>query len=236
MKKTVLYLLGAILFPGSHCLFAQGSLTLPGPPGPSMVTLTQIEPRTPISSVYNISAPGSYYLTTNITANLVTEVAISINASGVTLDLNGFTISSTGNYSVAAGAGGIELGSGLSDITIRNGHLRGGVTYNSGTGTYSEFGFGDGISYSGTQPVNVHVSGVSVSGCVYYGINLGAGNSTVVDGCTVETVGSYGIEAASVLRSTAYQCGFNAIAGITAIDCYGYALSGTGVTVTQNGR
>src|ERR1039458_5339386 len=73
---------------------AQGSLTPPGAPAPTMLTLSQIEPRTPITSVpYTISIPGSYYLTTNITAT--TSNSIVINTNGVTLDLSGFTIFST---------------------------------------------------------------------------------------------------------------------------------------------
>ena len=206
---------------------AQGSLTPPGAPTPTMLTLNQIQPRIPISAPYNISLPGSYYLTTNIVVNFIQPVAISINASDVTLDLNGFTLSTTANYSASTGAGGIELGSGLSDVTILNGHIRGGVTYSGGT--YSEFGFGDGISYSGTQPINVHVSGVSVSGCYYYGINLGTANSTMVDGCTVQTVGNYGIEASSVCRSTAYQCGNTGIIATSASDCIGYGINGDGL-------
>ena len=68
--------------------------------------------------------------------------AITIAANGVTLDLNGFTISST-----AASAAGmaILLNSGLSDITIVNGHIRSGVT-NNGSGVYSGSGFGYGIT------------------------------------------------------------------------------------------
>src|ERR1700722_17008335 len=42
--------------------FSQGSLTPPGAPAPTMLTLSQIEPRTPISSLpFNITRPGSYY-------------------------------------------------------------------------------------------------------------------------------------------------------------------------------
>src|ERR1022692_511095 len=100
--------------------FAQGSLTPPGAPAATMKTLTQIEPRTPISSVpFTISTPGSYYLTTNVTAT--TSNSIFINTNGVTLDLNGFTIASTVS-SAAAGGAAILLGDALNDITILNGH------------------------------------------------------------------------------------------------------------------
>src|SRR5208282_3674210 len=74
--------------------FAQGSLTPPGAPAPTMITLSQIEPRTPISSApFTITNPGSYYLTTNVTVSSGNGIIIA--ASDVTLDLGGFTIFST---------------------------------------------------------------------------------------------------------------------------------------------
>src|SRR5947207_9658704 len=73
---------------------AQGSLTPPGAPNPTMKSLDQIEARTSISSApYTISSAGAYYLTNNVSVG--SGDAITINASGVDLDLNGFTISST---------------------------------------------------------------------------------------------------------------------------------------------
>src|SRR5262245_59065250 len=74
-------------------LLAQGNLNPPGAPAPMMKSLDQIEARTPISSVpYTINAPGSYYLTADL--SVTTGDAITIATNGVTLDLNGFTISS----------------------------------------------------------------------------------------------------------------------------------------------
>jgi hypothetical protein len=222
-----LLLLAAINASLSTC-FAQGSLTPPGAPVPSMKSLAQIEPRTPINTLsgdsqdlYVISQPGSYYLTTNITATGSIN-AISINTNGVSLDLSGFTISSTGaNGTAILLAGNQVTGIGNADITISNGHITGSVTNNAGT--YSGPGFYNGISYNipGGTPYNVRVSGVSVSGCQYFGILLGTGNSTVAESCTVNTVGSYGIQASGVFHSTAVQCGAAAINADNATDCYG---------------
>ncbi len=209
----------------STCL-AQGSLTPPGAPAPTMKTLAQIEARTPISSApFTISVPGSYYLTTNLTVS--SGDAITIAASGVTLDLNGFTLSSTANP--AAGYG-VRLNGSLSDITIANGHIRGGVTNNAGT--YGGPGFQYGIYFSSEPPLNTRVVGVSVSGCQHLGIYLGSGESTVVESCTVRTVGSYGISASTIKNSIVRDCGSTAIYGHQVSDCRGQSSSGTGLIAT----
>jgi hypothetical protein len=64
-----------------------GPLDPPGAPGSTdSVRL----PGTPISSLpYTINAPGSYYVTRNLSA--VSGNGITINADDVTLDLMGFT-------------------------------------------------------------------------------------------------------------------------------------------------
>src|SRR5262245_25481316 len=91
--STASVLLLCILNSHPSTAFAQGALTPPGAPAPTMKTLAQIEPRTPISSApFTISSPGSYYLTTNVTVS--TGDAITITVNNVTLDLNGFTIAS----------------------------------------------------------------------------------------------------------------------------------------------
>jgi hypothetical protein len=223
-------------------LFGQGSLTPPGAPAPTMKTLAQIEPRTPISAApFTISAPGSYYLTTNLT--VATGNAVIIATNGVTLDLGGFTIAST---APSATGTGVLLTNSLSDISICNGHIKGGVTNNAGT--YNGPGFSFGIAFSSVAPVNTRVAGVSVSGCLFNGIFLSTGDSTVVESCTVRTVGNQGIYASTIKSSVAVDCGSHAVSGdqvsdsrgestgggsgvaaATALNCYGSSASGSGL-------
>jgi hypothetical protein len=182
-----------------------------------MKSLDQIEPRTPISAVpFTISEPGSYYLTTNVTATV--SNAIVIVANGVTLDLSGFTISST-VANAANGGTAILLAGGLSDICILNGHIRGGVTNNGGV--YSGSGFASGISDFPYRSLNVLVSRISFSGCLYNGVDLNAGGSPVVEFCTARTVGNYGLSACTVKGSIAMDCGSTAVYGVNVSDCRG---------------
>jgi hypothetical protein len=204
-------------------LLGQGSLTPPGAPAPTMKSADQIEPRTIVNAVntpgdqydfFVIRHPGSYYLTTNLTVS--SGSGIAINTNGVTLDLNGFTISST-----SPAGSGISLGNGLSDITIVNGHIRGGENNN---------GFQNGIVWNDTVSTNVVISKVSVSGVPNNGINVAIGNATVVEDCTVTTVGGYGICASTIKSSVATDCGYHAIYGDQVTDCRGISTgSGFGV-------
>lgn len=222
-------LMSAFFMANAISIFAQGNIVPTTAPNvPIMKSLDQIEPRTPISSLpFTISLSGSYYLTKNL--NVTSGDAITITSSGVTLDLNGFNITSTA--SPAAGTG-ILIASGLIDIAIFNGHIRGAITY--GGGIYSGSGFGSGIFYSGTKPSNVRVIGVSVSGVMVHGIYLADFNSTVVQGCTVNTAGSNGITAASVSESSADNCGLYGMVANNANNCFGGANgSGYGLAVNN---
>ena len=214
----------------SSSAFAQGSLTPPGAPTPTMKTLDQIEARTPITTVpFTITRPGSYYLTTNF--NMTTPAdAIDINTNGVTLDLNGFTLSST---SATAGGTAISLAApgGNFDVTILNGHIRSGVT-NDGT-NFSGPGFVNGIYLVSFSLQNIRVTGVSVSGCANAGIYVSVGNSSIVDSCTVQNCKTYGIVGSSVSHSSANQCGFLGIDGYMLSDCNASVI-GNGTAINAN--
>src|SRR5947209_6985202 len=95
LKTLLLILMGAACFLAAFDrALGQGSLTPPGPSAPTMKTLDQIEPRTPIGSLpYTIEESGSYYVTGNLRfSGTNMACGICIEASDVTLDLGGFVL------------------------------------------------------------------------------------------------------------------------------------------------
>jgi hypothetical protein len=189
-----------------------------------MKTLTQIEPRRPISSApFTINTPGSYYLTQSITVG--GGNAITISSDDVALDLNGFTISSTANP--AAGSG-VLLNGTRTNIAIRNGRIKGQVTFDGSA--YSGAGFLRGISGNATPLKNIAAVDLAVSGCQDEGIDLGSSYSSTVVRCVVHTVGGIGIIAGAVHLCSAQECGGSGILAKTASDSIGVsAAAGNGV-------
>jgi hypothetical protein len=216
-----------LLLISTMSIFAQGSLTPPGAPAPTMKTLNQIEGRTVIdpsvpgfTTPYTISQPGSYYLSGNINISNGTG-AIVISSDDVTLDLNGFVLNSTSNP--AAGTA-ISIPGGHSNVTVRNGHIRGQVLFTGSS--FSGTGFAEGIR-AFVNNNNIRISDIAVMGCssagIYTSINL---LNTVVERCTIINVGGPGIFADLVVSSSVSITGGTGIEARTVSDCTVYSKSG----------
>ena len=203
--------------------FAQGSLTPPGAPAPTMKSLDQVEARAIVNAantpgdandLFNISLPGSYYLTTNL-AGVSGKNGIEITTNNVTLDLNGFAL-----QGVSGSSNGIWIPNASVNITLRNGSVSSwgvdGVSNTSSSAVnlvcerlnVSSSG-ADGICLNGsgvvrdcnTQNNNNGIiclgsGGVLISGCTAngneIGINVGGANCTV-ENCTASANQKSGI-------------------------------------------
>lgn len=149
-----------------------GELTPPpGPIAPTMKTLDQVEARIPISSLpLEITTPGSYYFTSNLTMSSDAAYGLKISAENVAVDLNGYAL----------------IGAGL------------GVGFNPGittTGTADGFSIQNGTirSCSGSAIAlfsanRIRVERVRVTGNGGSGIQ--AGEAAFVSECTIDLNGS----------------------------------------------
>jgi hypothetical protein len=139
---------------------------------------SKLEKRIPISSIpFDITKPGSYYLTQNVSGAAPGIVA---KVSGVTIDLNGFTITGPGKSLPGTGSGI----TGLEDTIVRNGRI-------------SDFG-DDGVQLGGACVLEnldiVNIGGACITTgeqsrvlhCRVGSGNLGiaVGPSSLVDACT----------------------------------------------------
>ena len=183
-------------------ILAQGPLTPPGAPAPTMKTLEQIEPRRPISSLPAvISQPGSYYFTKSLVFTAASGPAISIQANDVTLDLMGFTLSSS---SSVTGVGILVISTTLRNVSIRNGVIAGNTTI---AATVSPAGFSVGVEGGS------YFSHLRISGCRTFGLN--PAEYAVITQVNATQNGSHGISAlfASISNCSAV---LNGDAGIQA--------------------
>lgn len=175
-------------------------------------------------STYTISQPGSYYLTNNFT--VASGNGIVIASSNVTLDLNGYMLTST---AASPGSGdAIYLSGSPQNVSIQNGHVRGGATVSASNTLTAGPGFVDGLNWpGGSSPVNVRVSGLSVAGIIGFALDAGTDSSSTVSNCTVRVAGNLGIRAGSVSDSTATFVSGSPILAATISNCVTSGLNGT---------
>lgn len=168
--------------------YAQGSLTPPaGAPSPTMKTLGQIEPRTPVASVpFTITVPGSYYFTSNLVA---AASGITILTNGVTLDLMGFTLSNEGAASGAGISVSGTVGAPCRGVVIRNGSVckfKWGVKFRNTQSSRIE-----NLSSFDNTGMGVMLDGEGSSSCV--------GN--VLTACSLHDNGIFGVQFYTYLGS-----------------------------------
>ncbi len=130
MNRTTALAFASLALAASAGLLIAGPLTPPaGPVTSTMKTLTEVEPRIAInatntpgdaSSTFKITQSGSYYLTADVVA-LANKIGISVTASNVTIDLNGYGIISSAGAANAA----IEKVSSTGNLSVRNGSVQG---------------------------------------------------------------------------------------------------------------
>ena len=177
-----------------------GDLAPAGPPAPTMKTLTEVEPRTPIRNDFDtpapvvIDQPGSYYLVEDI-IGFPGQNGITIAASDVTLDLAGFRV--LGNLEVGSNRGIDVVAANHRNITIRNGTVRNF----GGAGAYTVFADGARLedvtsSANGAAGFDLGPSSIVV-GCV--ATNNGADGFTTfqaatLDRCAASNNGEHGFD------------------------------------------
>ena len=246
--------------------FAQGVLTPPpeatagGTPVPTMKTLDQVEPRIPLRSGatgvvqnvnggFTINAPGSYYLTGNLT--VASGDGIYINADNVTVDLCGYTVASTpdaapGGSGIACdplhGYPGTTSNSYYRNLSVRNGHIQGSATP-AGSGRWSGAGFRYGIANYGYA----RIDHVSVSYCSQRAVEAPWGdvadctvtrcddgiNARQVGNCELTEIGGTGINAAFVFNCSATASAQAGIRAENALNCHGTSASDSGIYATN---
>ena len=200
---------------------AQGPITPPGPPGPTMKTLAQVQPRTPISALpFFINTPGSYYLTTILTGIPGTN-GITIAANDVSIDLNGF-----GLFGVAGSVDGILVGltgfDAYTNIAVANGTIR----------DWDHKGINGNSSAYNCRFERLHVLKNKDAG-------LDAGYQAAINHCEAVNNGSYGIYSFNALIESCVA-NLNVGEGIYAgsgrvLNCSCQSNGGQGVRVFNGG-
>ncbi|MFM9957450.1 MAG: right-handed parallel beta-helix repeat-containing protein, partial [Phycisphaerales bacterium] len=208
------------------------------PPAGPVVSTPGPEPRTPVSltttpgdadSLFRIAAPGSYYLTGNI-SGVANKHGIELASGGIILDLNGFSI--TGNGSGSGNFDGIThaFSTLSSGVTIRNGAVTGwgrsGINLNTPLitgcvidGVHATLNSGNGI----TAPADSVLSRCTASRNTLAGFSTS--NGVTFDACTASanSAGGFVTGSGSIFRGCSARSntgdGFAANIGCTFENC-----------------
>jgi parallel beta-helix repeat protein len=171
------------------------------------------EVRTPISALpFTISAPGSYYVTGDLTLASTTSHGITVTADNVTIDLMGFSLIGPGS-----GTGDGIFMNGRSNVEVRNGTLRG----------FGRAGIYEVSSAAGKQH---RVINVRVHANTSYGMRL-LGDGHIVKDCTAGGNGSTGLNiglGATVTGNTAYNNGTGIFAAANSVVTHNTARANSG--------
>jgi parallel beta-helix repeat protein len=207
--------LGVLLVAG--VVWAQGPLVPSEAPAPVMKTLTQVEPRIPISSLpYTISSGGSYYLTTNLTGSSGFD-GITITADNVFLDLNGF---------ILLGVPGSQDG-----ITMRDLDINYNISVHNGC--IREWG-GSGVKLLNAD--NSSVSGLLIYSNDEAGVMVGY-NSVIKDCNSMYNgeMGLYAYNGSTIRECSARQNGTDGICVYEACRVLDNLCNNNGLTTTGAG-
>jgi parallel beta-helix repeat protein len=205
-------------------LSAAGPLNPPaGAVTPTAKPLAEIEPRTPIDaantpgdadSLFRITAPGSYYLTGNVTG-VSGKHGIEIGSGagpGVTIDLNGFTL-----IGVTGALDGVSATATVNGICIRNGTVRNWPGRGINLGSFVQAGslVADIRAISNTS-TGISLSGTfTVLGCVALsngGSGISGDGAITLTGCTATSNSGHGFS-----TSTSSLAGACSLTGCTAL-------------------
>ncbi len=223
------------------CGWGQGALTPSGAPGATMKTLLQMAPATPIDSApFTITAPGAYVLTSNLVSS---GHGLVIQSDNVTVDLNGFALTSTGGgsfYGVYLEGTGART---VNQVSVRNGSLRGfqtGIWLSRASGCrfeqvnvlasgsygvlfYGGYGACDGNQFTACNVIGSGGLGLYLSG------NGSSASGNVFEECCVSGCADKGVQ----IYRGAGKCEGNRFAGCIIHDNGGYGLIVSGGLATD---